>query len=98
MSIANAYRAKTTGVYCGIGAHDLCLKPRCSCICHHGGPSSLVEQQSKLPRGAGRKATPVLNDAGQRVCEECKVTVLVRKDPQGRGRFPRRCEECKAKS
>lgn len=36
------------------------------------------------------------NGAGQRICPECRTTVLVRKNPHGPGRYPARCEACKA--
>lgn len=42
-------------------------------------------------------AEVVHNNAGERLCPECNVHVIRKKNPHGPGRYPARCEECKAR-
>lgn len=41
------------------------------------------------------KATVVTNAAGQRICPVCEISILVKKNPHGPGRYPSACETCR---
>lgn len=56
----------SSGVYCGIGAHERCVKPRCSCICHHGGSNSLLDKQR-----AEHGDQPSRRPRDPQTCSEC---------------------------
>lgn len=83
------------GTYCLIDAHTKCPlgAARCSCTCHHPPPIVRTPRSGKGSRPAN-KAIVVIDSEGRRVCPGC-LTVLVKKNPHGPGRYPRYCEACR---
>lgn len=64
------------------------------CIWCRTGEIIKAKKASPPPPKSGQVAEyAVFDDEGRRVCPDCSA-VLVKKDPRGRGRYPKRCPQC----
>ncbi len=79
------------GVYCSGVAHLKCRlgASRCSCPCHHTN----TRRTGRSERSRVVAVDAVFGPDGRRVCPDCRKP-LVKKNPNGPGRYPRRCPDC----